>query len=51
MVSGACQDLDAEDPWVYQIELEICRPSVVETQEELFNICHKVNDVLKIISV
>jgi len=51
MVSGVCQDLDAEDPYVYQVELEICRPNIVETQEELFNICHKVNDVLKIISV
>ena len=51
MISGACQDLDAEDPYVYQIELEICRPEVVTTPEELYNICHKVNDVLKIISV
>jgi hypothetical protein len=50
MVSGVCQDLDAEDPYVYQIELEICRPDLVETPEEIYNMCHKVNDVLKIIS-
>jgi len=51
IASGVTQDLDSEDPYVYQIELEICRPQVIECPYELYNLVHKVNDVLKIISV
>ena len=53
-VTCACDqtggDIDAEDPYTYQIELEIARPSEVSgCPEELFNVVHKVNDVLKLL--
>ena len=46
-----CQsfDLDAEEDGVYQVELEIIDPSKVKTIDELYNICWKVEDILKLL--
>lgn len=46
---GGSFDPDAEDDAVYQIELEIIDPSKVSSEEELYNICWKVEDILKLL--
>lgn len=53
-VTCACDqtggDVDAEDPYTYQIELEIARPGDLSgCPDELFNIVYKINDVLKLL--
>jgi hypothetical protein len=48
MVRFTPDDLDAESDTTYQIELEIIDPSLVKKETTLFNIIHKINDVLKI---
>jgi len=47
--TGDMHDMDAEDPVTYQIELEIVDPTRVQTKDELFNILHKVKDVISIL--
>jgi hypothetical protein len=47
--TGDMHDMDAEDPVTYQIELEIVDPARVQTKDELFNILHKVKDVISIL--
>lgn len=49
VVSGDCDDKDSEDPYVYQVELEIINPKEVDSKNKLFNIIHKITDVLKIL--
>ena len=47
--SGDSVDMDSEDASSYQIELEIVKPSDVDSYNDLFNILHKVNDLSKLI--
>lgn len=47
--TGDMHDMDAEDPVTYQIELEIIDPSRIQDKDELFNIIHKVKDVINIL--
>jgi len=47
--SGDNVDMDSEDASSYQIELEIVKPSDVTSQDQLFNILHKINDLSKLI--
>ena len=46
---GGAFDPDSEDEAVYQVELEIVDPSKVESVDELYNICWKVEDILKLL--
>lgn len=48
IVEGAQGDIDAEETIVYQIELEIINPSIIKTDDELYKIIYKVNNLLKI---
>lgn len=47
LIKGDPDDKDCDEDTVYQIELEIVRPADVASQQELFNILHKIFDVLK----
>jgi hypothetical protein len=47
IVKGNPDDKDVDDDTTYQIELEIVDPSKVKTRDELFNILHKIFDLLK----
>jgi len=47
--SGDNVDMDSEEESSYQIELEIVNSSDVKTNEQLFNIIHKVNDLAKLL--
>lgn len=47
--SGDNIDMDSEDASSYQIELEIVKPSDVTSQDQLFNILNKINDLSKLI--
>lgn len=49
--TGDMHDMDAEDPVTYQIELEIIDPSRIHDKDELFNIIHKVKDVINILGI
>ena len=50
VVSGNPTDFDSEEEQSYQIEFEIIDPKLVKNQDTLYNIIHKVQDVLKILS-
>lgn len=50
IVTGDPDDLDCEDEARYEIELEIIDPTKINNRDELYNIIHKIFDVLKIIS-
>lgn len=47
VIKGNPDDKDAEDDTTYQIEMEIVDPSQVKTNMELFNVIHKIFDLLK----
>lgn len=47
--SGDTVDMDAEEDTMYQVELEIIKPSDVKTRDELFNIVYKINDLFKLL--
>ena len=47
IVKGNPDDKDSDDDTVYQIEMEIVKPSQIQNKIELFNILYKVFDVLK----
>ena len=47
--SGDNADMDSEDASSYQIELEIVKPSDVNSYNELFNILYKISDISKLI--
>jgi len=49
IVTGDPSDLDSEEDARYEIELEIIDPTKVTNRDELYNIVHKVFDVLKIV--
>lgn len=50
IISGDSQDMDDEDGKKYQVELEIIDPTKIEDEPKLFNIIHKVSDILKILA-
>ena len=47
IIKGNPDDKDAEDDTSYQIEMEIIDPSQVQSKVELFNLIHKIFDLLK----
>jgi hypothetical protein len=49
IISGNPSDLDSEEEQSYQIEFEIIDPKLVRDQDTLYNIIHKVQDVLNIL--
>ena len=49
-VTADPDDLDSEENTTYEIELEIIAPSVITSQDELYNIVHKVDDILKLLT-
>lgn len=49
VVTGDMEDMDTEDPNVYQIEMEIINPKLVKDDNELFNILHKARDLFNIL--
>ena len=50
VVSGDADDPDAEEDERYEIELEIIKPQNVKDKNELYNIIHKVDDILKLLT-
>lgn len=48
--SGDAVDPDDENPVSYQIEFEIVKPGAVKNRDQFYNIIHKVNDLIKIIT-
>jgi hypothetical protein len=50
IVGGDSGDPDAEDDERYEIELEIIKPQNVKDKNELYNIIHKVDDILKLVT-
>ena len=49
IVSGDAGDPDSEEPERYEVELEIVAPQNINTKNELYNIIHKVDDILKLL--
>jgi hypothetical protein len=49
VVSGDTDDPDSEESERYEIELEIVKPSNIKDKNELYNIIHKVDDILKLL--
>jgi hypothetical protein len=50
VVSGDADDPDSEENERYEIELEIVKPSNVKDKNDLYNIVHKVDDILKLLN-
>ena len=50
IVTGDAGDPDAEESERYEIELEIMKPANVKDKNELYNIVHKVDDILKLLA-
>jgi hypothetical protein len=49
IVSGDADDPDSEEDERYEIELEIIKPQNVKDKNELYNMIHKVDDILKLL--
>ena len=49
IIGGDPDDLDNEEPEVYQIELEIVNPKKVKSEDELYNILYKIECLLNIL--
>jgi hypothetical protein len=49
IVGGDSDDPDSEENERYEIELEIIKPQNVGDKNELYNIVHKVDDILKLL--
>ena len=49
IVKGTPDDKDADDDTVYQIEMEIVDPKQISDENEIFNLLHKVFDLMKCI--
>jgi hypothetical protein len=47
IVKGDPDDKDSEEDTIYQIEMEIIKPSEIQNKIELYNLLHKVFDLLK----
>jgi hypothetical protein len=48
IVGGDTDEHDSEEMERYEIELEIIKPSSVKDKNELYNIVHKIDDILKL---
>jgi hypothetical protein len=48
--SGDNADMDSEEEASYQIELEIIKPSEVDSVYKFQNILHKIEDLMKLVS-
>jgi acetolactate synthase regulatory subunit len=46
--TGDSVDMDSEESCSYQIEMEIVNPQDVKSDDELYNIIHKISDLVKI---
>jgi len=51
IVSGNPDDFDCEEEETYHVEFEIINPRIVNNVDTLYNIVHKIQDVLNIIEV
>jgi hypothetical protein len=49
IVSGDADDPDSEERERYEVELEIVNPKNVKDKNELYNIVHKIDDILKLL--
>ena len=49
VVNGDTDDTDSEENERYEIELEIVKPTKVKDKNELYNLIHKVDDILKLL--
>jgi hypothetical protein len=49
VVSGDSDDTDSEENERYEVELEIVAPQNVKDKNELYNIIHKIDDILKLL--
>lgn len=49
VITGSQDDPDEESEERYEIELEIVSPTIVKDKNELYNIVHKVDDILKLL--
>jgi hypothetical protein len=47
IITGTPDDKDSDDDKMYQIELEILKPSEIQNKIELFNLLYKVFDILR----
>jgi hypothetical protein len=47
--SGDPIDKDSEEEATYQVELEIIKPSEVDSDARFYNIIQKINDVARIL--
>jgi acetolactate synthase regulatory subunit len=45
--TGDSVDMDSEESCSYQIEMEIVNPQDVKSDDELYNIIHKISDLVK----
>jgi hypothetical protein len=50
MVKGSPDDKDCDEDTSYQVEMEIIEPARVQTRNELYNILHKIFDLLKCVN-
>jgi hypothetical protein len=48
IIKGTPDDKDSDDDTSYQIELEIVNPSEIKNKSDLFNILHKVFDIISV---
>ena len=46
-VSGDCEDMDDENEYKYEVELEIIDPKKISSNRELYNIIYKIQCILK----
>jgi hypothetical protein len=47
IITGTPDDKDSDDDKMYQIELEILKPSEIQNEIELFNLLYKVFDIMR----
>ena len=47
IVKGDPDDKDSEEDTIYQIEMEIIKPSEIQNKIEMYNLLYKVFDLLK----
>jgi hypothetical protein len=49
IVKGTPDDKDSDEDMAYQIEMEIIDPSQISDENNIFNLLHKIFDLLKCI--
>jgi hypothetical protein len=48
-VHGSPEDIDSEETVSYQLEMEIVNAAIMSTDDEIYNILYKINDIMKIL--